>query len=43
MIAGKIYYVWQEVKMGMFSARSALHQVDAAKGQKGVEESKLVN
>lgn len=43
MVAGQIYYVWQEVKMGMFSARSALHQVDAAKGQKGVEESKLVN
>lgn len=43
MMAGKIYYVWQEVKMGMFAARSALHQVDAQKGQKGVEESKLIN
>lgn len=43
MLAGKIYYVWQEVKMGMFAARSALHQVDAEKGQKGVEESKLIH
>lgn len=43
MLAGKIYYVWQEVKMGMFSARSALHQVDAQQGQKGVDESKLIN
>lgn len=43
MLAGKVYYVWQEVKMGMFAARSALHQVDAEKGQKGVDESKLIN
>ncbi|HEU4670088.1 MAG TPA: DUF2846 domain-containing protein [Dyella sp.] len=43
MLAGKICYVWQEVKMGMFAARSALHQVDAEKGQKGVEESKLIH
>ncbi|OZB58657.1 MAG: hypothetical protein B7X39_16280 [Lysobacterales bacterium 14-68-21] len=43
MLAGRIYYVWQEVKMGMFSARSALHQVDAEQGQKGVGESKLIN
>lgn len=43
MLAGKIYYVWQEVKMGMFAARSQLHEVDATKGQAGVRESKLIN
>lgn len=42
MLAGQIYYVWQEVKMGMFAAGSALHVVDARKGQDGVRESKLV-
>ncbi|HXH64023.1 MAG TPA: DUF2846 domain-containing protein [Mariprofundaceae bacterium] len=38
---GKSYYVWQEVKMGLWSARSALHEVSAAQGQKGVMECKL--
>lgn len=38
---GKAYYVWQEVKMGLWMARSALHEVSAAKGQKGVLECKL--
>ncbi|BFI96499.1 MAG: DUF2846 domain-containing protein [Rhodanobacter sp.] len=42
MLAGQIYYVWQEVKMGMWAAGSALHVVDADKGQAGVRESKLV-
>lgn len=42
MLAGKIYYVWQEIKMGMFSARSQLHEVDETKGQAGVRESKLI-
>ena len=42
MLAGKVYYVWQEVKMGMFAAGSALHLVDEKKGQAGVEESKLI-
>ena len=27
-VKGKIYYVWQEVKMGLFAARSMLHMVD---------------
>ena len=39
--AGKIYYVWQEIKMGMWSARSALHEVPEAQGQKGVMECKM--
>lgn len=40
--AGKNYYVWQEVKMGAFSARSKLHLVDDAKGQESVKECKLI-
>ncbi len=40
--AGKIYYVWQEVKMGFASAGSKLHIVDKEKGQKGVQKSKLI-
>lgn len=40
-VAGKIYYVWQEVKMGVMSARSRLQVVEEATGQKGVTESKL--
>jgi hypothetical protein len=41
VVAGKIYYVWQEVKMGLFAARSKLQQVDDTTGQAGVMESKL--
>lgn len=41
VVAGKLYYVWQEVKMGAMSARSKLQLVDDAAGQKGVGESKL--
>jgi hypothetical protein len=40
--AGRNYYVWQEVKMGMWMARSQLHQVSEAEGQKGVLECKLL-
>lgn len=40
--SGKLYYVWQEVKMGVLSARSKLQQVDEQAGKKGVNESKLV-
>ena len=32
MQAGNTYFVWQEVKMGMFAARSAL-SVDETKGR----------
>ena len=38
--AGKAYFVWQEVKMGMWTARSQLQQVDEANGRKGVAECK---
>lgn len=40
--AGETYYIWQEVKMGMWAARSSLQLVDKEKGKKGVEESKLI-
>ena len=40
-VSGKLYYVWQEVKMGFLYARTKLHLVDEEKGQKGVNESKL--
>ena len=36
--AGKNYFVWQEVKMGLFMARSELQQVDEETGRKGVAE-----
>lgn len=39
---GKNYYVWQEIKMGLFMARSQLHQVDEATGRAGVMECKLL-
>lgn len=37
---GKSYFVWQEVKMGLWMARSLLQQVDDEKGRKGVAECK---
>lgn len=40
--AGANYFVWQEVKMGAFSARSALHLVDEATGKAGVADCELV-
>lgn len=36
------YYVWQEIKMGVFSARSNLHNVDDATGKAAVSECKLI-
>ena len=36
------YYIWQEVKMGAWMARTLLQEVDEATGQKGVMESKLI-
>ena len=40
--AAQNYFVWQEVKMGMWMARSFLQQVDEEKGRAGVAESKLI-
>lgn len=39
---GKNYFIWQEIKMGMWSARSKLQEVDEQRGRAGVIESKLV-
>jgi uncharacterized protein DUF2846 len=38
---GKSYFVWQEVKMGLLSARSALHLVEEKEGREGVLECSL--
>lgn len=35
------YFVWQEVKMGMWAPSSKLQQVDEATGKAGVAECKL--
>jgi len=40
--AGRSYFVWQEVKAGLWMARSALQVVDEATGRKGVQECKLI-
>lgn len=37
---GQAYFIWQEVKMGLWMARSLLQEVDAATGQQGVLECK---
>lgn len=40
--AGKNYFVWQEVKMGIMYARNQLQLVDEAAGKAGVSECKLI-
>jgi hypothetical protein len=39
---GGRYFVWQEVKMGLMSARSQLQQVPEAQGRQGVGACKLI-
>ncbi len=39
--AGKNLYVWQEVKMGLMSARSALHLVDEASARERISECRM--
>jgi hypothetical protein len=39
--ANKLYYIWQEVKIGLLIARNKLSLVDESAGQKGVSESQL--
>lgn len=41
-VAGRNYFVWQEVKMGLLQARSQLHLADEATGKLGVKECQLV-
>lgn len=43
VLAGKSYFVWQEVKMGFIYARNKLQLTDEIKGKAGVLESKLIN
>lgn len=38
--AGRNYYVWQEVKMGMFQPGSLLQEMSEVEGRKGVMECK---
>jgi Protein of unknown function (DUF2846) len=40
--AGQKYFVWEEVKMGAWSARSALSQKGAPEGMNGVQQCKLI-
>lgn len=40
-IAGKLYFIWQEIKMGLFQPRTKLHLMNDEEGRKGVLESKL--
>lgn len=40
-VADRLYYVWQEVKMGFMYARNKLQLVDEKTGQAGVLESQL--
>lgn len=40
--AGKNYFIWQEVKMGVLYARNKLELVDDATGRVGVSECKLI-
>ncbi len=40
-VAGRLYYIWQEVKFGFLSARTKLHLVEKEEGQKGVLDTKL--
>jgi len=39
---GKVYYVRQEVKMGMLTARSKLYQVDEQTGKEAINKCKLL-
>ena len=41
--AGKLYYIWQEVKMGLLYARTKLHLVDKIEGQAGVLDTQLAS
>lgn len=40
-VAGKLYYIWQEVKMGVLTPRTKLHLVSEEEGKKGVLDCKL--
>lgn len=39
--SGKSYFIWQEVKVGLWKARSSLHQVNEETGRKYLAECRL--
>ena len=39
---GKAYFVWQEIKMGLWTARTQLHEVDEHTGRQAVNECSRV-
>jgi hypothetical protein len=41
LMPNKLYYIWQEVKMGIWYARNKLQIVSEEEGQKGVRASRL--
>lgn len=41
VLPGKLYYIWQEVKMGILYARNKLQLVDEKEGKAGVLETQL--
>ena len=41
-VAGRLYYIWQEIKMGLFQPRNELRLVDDATGRAGVLESRRI-
>lgn len=42
LVEGVSYFIWQEVKMGIWKARNSLKQVDESTGKSGVLESQLL-
>jgi hypothetical protein len=38
---GTAHFIWQEMKMGMWAARCALHEVETEKGKQAVMGTKL--
>lgn len=42
VVAGRDYFVWQEVKFGALYARTKLQEVDSQTGKAGVLESKMI-
>ena len=40
---GKLYFIWQEVKVGILSGGSKLQSVNASQGRNGVLESTLID
>lgn len=41
-VAGKLYFIWQEVKMGLLYARNELKLVDEKEGREGVLASQRI-